>query len=378
MLGAQPEYLSGLRGPMIREFLARGHEVIAIGAEEVPAVRTALENWGARYVVVPIRRAGLNPVADFRAIIALHAALKAIKPDILFTYTLKPNIYGLPIGRLAGVSKRFGMVAGRGWAFGEGDELRRRLSRLIATWFFRFAFRFADGVISQNEEDLALFHKLRILRKDGRTTRIFGSGVDLEHYKPQPMPAGPKSFVMICRLLADKGVADYVEAARALKRRRPDIVCRLIGPFDHSPNGIRPETIARWVDEGIIEYLGSVDDVRPVIAASHVLVLPSKYGEGVPRTVLEAMAMARPVITTDTAGCRDTVRGEENGRIVPPGDIEALTEAMAELISDDSRLATMGEASLLLARERFDVRSVNAAICRFMELGDERVRERLS
>ena len=369
VLGAQPEYLSGLRGPLIRDLLARGHRVTAIGAEEMPAVRAAIESWGAHYRVVPIRRAGLNPVADLGAIVSLYRALRDERPDLLFTYTVKPNVYGLPLGWLAGIKQRYGMVAGRGWAFGEGRELKRRLSRLIAILAFRFGFRFADGVISQNEEDLALFRELGIVRSGTRATRVFGSGVDLEHFSPEPMPTGPKTFVMICRLLIDKGVADYVEAARIVRRGHPDAVFRLVGPYDHSPNGITPETIDGWVREGIIDYAGATEDVRPFISGAHVLVLPTRYGEGVPRTVLEAMAMGRPVIVSDTPGCRDTVRDDANGRIVAVGDVAGLAAAMTDLVADDVQLAAIGQASRALAVERFDSRAVNAAMLEFMGLG---------
>jgi len=368
VLGAQPEYLSGLRGPLIRDLLAAGHDVTAIGAEDMVAVRTAIESWGARYRVVPIRRAGLNPIADLGAILSLYRALRDEKPDLLFTYTVKPNVYGLPLGWLAGIKRRYGMVAGRGWAFGEGRELKRRISRTIAILAFRFGFRFADGVISQNEEDLTLFRELGIIRGKTRTTRVFGSGVDLEHFQPEPMPTGAKTFVMICRLLVDKGVADYAEAARIVRRTYPDAVFRLVGPFDHSPNGIAPETIQAWANEGIIDYAGATEDVRPFIARAHALVLPTRYGEGVPRTVLEAMAMGRPVIVSDTPGCRDTVRDSENGRIVAAADIAGLAQAMTALVSDDTQLEAAGRASRTLAVERFDSRAVNAAMIDFMGL----------
>ena len=372
VLGAQPEYLSGLRGPLIRDLLAAGHDVTAIGAEEMVAVRTAIESWGARYRVVPIRRAGLNPIADLGAILSLYRALRDEKPDLLFTYTVKPNVYGLPLGWLAGIKRRYGMVAGRGWAFGEGRELKRRISRTIAILAFRFGFRFADGVISQNEEDLALFRELGIIKGKTRTTRVFGSGVDLEHFQPEPMPPGAKTFVMICRLLVDKGVADYAEAGRIVRRTYPNAVFRLVGPFDHSPNGITPETIQAWADEGIIDYAGATDDVRPFIASAHALVLPTRYGEGVPRTVLEAMAMGRPVIVSDTPGCRDTVRNSENGHIVAVGDVAGLAQAMTALVADDTQLAAAGRASRALAVERFDSRAVNAAMIDFMGLkGDQ-------
>ncbi len=367
VLGSQPEYLTGLRGPMIRDFLGMGHEVTAIGAEEMASVRTDLEAWGASYEVVPIRRAGINPFADLRAILALYRTLRRLKPDILFAYTVKPIVYGLPVAWLAGVKRRFGMVAGRGFALLPGNERRRRLARLITVMTYRFSLRFADGVLFHNQDDLDLFREKRLLPAAVRTKRIFGSGVDLDYYRPAPTPAGPVTFLMISRLIADKGVREYIEAARQLKRSYPDSRFRLVGPADPSPNGIAESEIAALAGEGFIEYLGPLTDVRPAIAESHVYVLPS-YCEGLPRSVLEAMAMARPVVTTDAPGCRDTVASDSNGFLVPVRDATSLANAMERFIQAPSLVQSMGDAALAFARDRFDVRSVNRSIAEFLGL----------
>lgn len=367
VLGAQPEYLSGLRGPMIRDLLAAGHEVIAIGAEEIGHVREALESWGARYLVVPLRRAAINPLADLKAIWLLWRTLRRLKPDLLLAYTIKPVSYGLPVAKAAGVKRRFAMIAGRGWAFAEGRERRRRATRFVATILYRFGLRFAHGVLFHNEDDMALFRERRLIGAGMPARRIFGSGVDLEHYAPAPMPAGPFTFLMISRLLIDKGVGEYLAAARALQARYPDAVFRLVGPPDPSPNGIPREAVFAAHREGAIDYAGPLTDVRPAIAACHCYVLPS-YCEGLPRSVLEAMAMARPVITTDAPGCRDTVRDGETGVRVPARDAEALAEAMARFLENPAQAQSMGEAALAFARTQFDVHKVNRAIMDFIGL----------
>lgn len=368
VLGAQPEYLTNLRGPLIRELVGAGYRVTAVGAAEHAAVREKLESWGAHYRVVRIERAGLNPIADLGALAGLYSLFRREKPDLVFAYTVKPIVYGLPMARLAGVKRRFAMIAGRGWAFMDGAEFKRRLSRTLATVAYRVGLSSAQAAAFQNEEDRELFQSRGILPKRLKTIRIFGSGVDLDHYAAAPLPEGPPTFLMIARLLRDKGVPEYAAAARIVKQTSPDARFLLVGPYDHSPNGLKPAKVEGWVAEGVIDYVGEVDDVRPQIARSQVYVLPSKYGEGVPRSALEALSTGRAVITTDAPGCRDTVIVGENGYLVRPGDAEGLAAAMLAAIENPQRLAKMGERSLTLARDRFDVRAVNADLRAMMGL----------
>lgn len=368
VVGAQPEYLTNLRGPLIRELVGAGYRVTAVGAAEHAAVREKLESWGAHYRVVPIERAGLNPIADLGALGGLFRMFRRERPDVVFAYTVKPIVYGLPMAWLAGVKRRFAMVAGRGWAFMDGAEFRRVLSRTLASIAYRVGLSTAQAAAFQNEEDRVLFRSRGILPKSLKTIRIFGSGVDLDHYAAAPLPAGAPTFLMISRLLRDKGVAEYAEAARLVKRSRPEARFVLVGPYDHSPNGLTPAEIKAWVDEGLIEYVGEVDDVRPQLERCHVYVLPSKYGEGVPRSILEALSTGRAVITTDAPGCRDTVVQSETGYLVKLGDAEDLAAAMTDAIADQQRLAKMGLAGQALARHRFDVRAVNADLRAMMGL----------
>lgn len=367
VLGAQPEWLSGLRGPMIRDFLSRGHRVTAIGAEEIPHVRAALESWGAHYVVVPIRRAGLNPLADASAMIALWRTLRRLRPDMVFAYTVKPVVYGMPVAWAAGVKQRFAMITGRGYSFQPGAELSRRIARVAATLLYRFGLRFANGVLFHNDDDRRMFQQTGMLSQSTRVRRIWGSGIDLAHHLPEAMPTGPMRFLMVGRLIQDKGVREFVSAAESVKHRHPDVEFRLVGPTDPSPNGVNADEIARWKAVGAVDYIGPVLDVRPEIAACHVLVLPS-YAEGLPRSTLEAMAAGRAVITTDAPGCADTVKNGESGWVVPVRDAAAIADAMEKCIADPAFVARAGQAGLAYAHERFDVAKVNAAIADFLGL----------
>lgn len=375
VLGSQPEWLSGLRAPMLRDFVARGFRVTAIGAEDLPEVRNALESWDIAFEIVPLRRAGLNPLRDLGSCWHLWRTLRRLQPDLILAYTLKPVVYGMPVAWLAGIKRRFAMITGRGYAFLEGAELSRRISRRIATLLYRFSLRFADGVLFHNEDDREFFRQEKMVTPSTRTRRIWGSGIDLERHAPEPLPplgpAQPMRFLMIGRLIRDKGVNEYAEAAKILQQEGVAAECRLVGPTDPSPNAVPADVIAEWAQTKTVDYAGASDDVRPEIAAAHVVVLPS-YAEGLPRSVLEGMAAGRPVITTLVPGCRDTVEPGISGTLIPARSGSALAEAMKAFVAHPQMVERMGAAALARARERFDVNSVNSDIAAFLQLDTHR------
>lgn len=371
VLGTLPGWLAAQRGPMIRDFLARGCRVTAVGSFEDDETRDILKSWGVDYLVLPIRRAGLNPIADLVTFYKMFRLFRRLTPDIVFAYTVKPIVYGMPAAWLAGVAGRFSMVTGRGYAFQPGREFKRRMSLFLARTLYRFSLRFTTGVIFHNEDDLAMFVDNGLVGAATPLKRIWGSGIDIEAFEPTPLPPGPMSFLMVSRLLKDKGVYEFLDAARAVKARHGGAEFRLAGPTDPSPNGLTLEDVQHWAASGVIEYLGSLKDVRPQIARSHVVVLPS-YGEGLPRVILEAMAMGRAVITTNVPGCRDTVIGEENGLCVEARDAAALAKAVEYCIAHPEFVERAGKAGARLAADRFDVRDVNREISRFLKLPESR------
>ena len=226
---------------------------------------------------------------------------------------------------------------------------------------YAVALRGAHVVFFQNPDDEALFRASGLVGRGQRRVRIAGSGVDLERFAPAPLPDGPMTFLMIGRLLREKGIYEYVDAARIVKASHPEVRFRLLGSLDSNPSAISEEALAQLQHDGTIEYLGKTLDVRPYIADSHVVVLPS-YHEGMPHSVLEGMSMGRAIITTDVPGCRETVVPGHNGILVPRADPAALAGAMEELVGNASALAAMGRESRTLAEERFDVHEVNRVI----------------
>lgn len=336
--GGLAQSLTNFRGPLVKALLAAGHRVTAAAGDDDAEVAATLRAWGANFVHVPLARAGMNPLADIATIRTLAALMRDIRPDVYLGYTIKPVTYGLMAARLAGVPKRHAMITGLGYAFTEGRELKRRMARVVASCAYRVALRFADRVIFQNADDEAFFVENGFVKDKAKAARVNGSGVDLAHFTPAPLPRGPITFLMIARLLRDKGVYEYVDAARIVKQTRPDARFVLVGPFDPNPAAVKPAEVEAWVREGVIDYQGAVKDVRPHLAACHVYVLPS-YREGMPRTVLEAMATGRAVITTDAPGCRQAIEGRPCGMLVKPRSADDLARALLHALEDESFIA---------------------------------------
>lgn len=368
LVGGLAESLVNFRGALLRDLATKGFEIFACAPSAPNAVRAFLSSLGVEYVDVPIVRAGLNPFGDLRTLRALQRVIEEKSPDTILAYTAKPVIYSGFAAKRAKNPRFFAMITGLGYAFG-GETLQQRLVGRLVESLYRRALDGASGVMFQNPDDLDLFREKRILQADAPVRVINGSGVDLRHYTPQPLPTRPV-FLLIARLLAEKGVREYYEAARVVKGRYPEARFRLVGGLDPNPSSVTAPELQRWQREGVIEYLGEVDDVRPALAASRVYVLPSYYREGTPRTILEALATGRPVITTDAPGCRETVTDGVNGYRVPPRDAGALAHAMIRMIeAPHSEIERMADASLQIARERYAVDLVNADILEFMGLG---------
>lgn len=365
LAGSSPS-LVNFRGPLLRELVSRGHTVVACGPPTEPWLPEALRDLGVAFHEVPCDRTGFSIRRDLGLLFALVVLFREIRPDIVLSYTIKPVIYGSLAGRLAGVPAIYSMITGLGYTFG-GEAFSRRILRAVATRLFRLSLRGNRAVFFQNPDDRAVFHGLGLLRSPEQAVLINGSGVDLDLFPPVPLPESI-SFLMIARLLVEKGAREYAEAARLIRARHPEVRFRLVGPFDPNPSALREEEVRAWVREGLLEYLGPLDDVRPAIAQSSVYVLPSYYREGTPRTVLEAMAMGRPAVTTDAPGCRETVQDGVNGYLVPPRDGPSLARALERFIENPALIKRMGRQSRRIAAERYDVHKVNRVILQAMSL----------
>lgn len=361
LIAGLAESLVNFRGPLIEALLAAGHQVAALGPEAQPATLAWLGARGVPYRPVPLARAGLSPTADLATWRAMRAELAVLKPDAVIAYTIKPVVYGMLAARAAGVPHRHAMITGLGYAFTDGaTSLKRRLVGQVARRLYALGLRQAETVLFQNPDDLDVFRNLGLLPDSARIGIVNGSGVDTSQFAPAPLPETP-SLLMISRLVADKGVGEFLAAARIVKARRPEATFTLVGPEDPNPAALPPGLMAAAIADGIVHYAGETNDVRPAIAGASIYVLPS-YREGTPRSVLEAMAMGRAVITTDAPGCRETVQDGVNGLLVPVKDAQALAAAMLRLIDDAGLRAAMGARGREIAVTKYDAGAVARSV----------------
>jgi glycosyltransferase involved in cell wall biosynthesis len=365
VVGGHAPSLLNFRGPLLKALVRRGHQVYACAPNASAELQERLRSIGVEYFHIPLRRASINVFHDFATVRALSEVINTFRPECVLAYTVKPVIYSSLAARFSGGPPVYGMISGLGYAFG-GGSAKQQLVGYIVRSLYRYALRDSAGIFFQNADDREIFTAYGLLPPLVPVTLINGSGVDLAWYTPQSLPRAPV-FLLIARLLTDKGIREYVEAARNVKRRFPHARFQLAGGFDPNPMSIQPAELREWEREGVIDYLGELDDVRPALGMARCYVLPS-YREGTPRTVLEAMATGRPVITTDAPGCRETVIDGENGLLVPVRNALALQDAMETILERPDLVERMAQKGLERVREKYDVHKVNATMMEAMGL----------
>lgn len=392
------------RGELLRTLVADGHSVVAVAPEADEGVLSQLRRLRVAFLPIPLDRSGFGPFSDLKYVIKLRGAISKELPDIVFAYTHKPVIYtALAAFAVRRRPRVFSLITGLGFAFVEGGGWKQRSARFFLEFLYRQAMRRISGVIFQNPDDRELFNKAGFIRTVTPQIVVRGSGVDLQYFPFVPvelggmlsaeaarggddaaasgfMPqVGRVRFLLIARLLIDKGIREYEAAARVIKREYPLSEFYLVGPRDPNPAAISDREVARWRDEDILQYVGETDDVRAMLRSCAVYVLPSLYREGTPRSVLEAMATGRAVITTDAPGCRETIFGAApqdathlregiNGFLVPLKDVGALIAAMRRFLDDPLLASRMGAEGRRLAEAHYDVHKVNRQILEFMGL----------
>lgn len=367
LIGGFGDLVLAFRGPLIADLRAAGHDVTVSVPEPDPALRTriaeGLAERGARWIVSPLDRTGTNPLRERAARRHFDRLFRDERFDAVLAYNPKPIYYAVPSARAAGVPTVAAMVTGLGFAFSRAG-LRARILGTIARHLYRRALVDADVVFFQNPDDRAAFESGRLLRVvDGRPKVVMvpGSGVDTRHFSFAPVPEGPPIFLMIARLLKDKGVREFAEAAAIVRAERPEARFRLVGWIDTNPAAITQAELDAWVRSGAIEFAGRLADVRPELVACSAFVLPS-YREGTPKSALEALATGRAIVTTDAPGCRSTVAAGENGLLVPPGDAKALATACLRLCREPGSFSRFGLRSRALAETIFESRLVNRTV----------------
>lgn len=365
VLSSHTPSLFWFRLDLMQEFQKRGYKVYAVGNEAGECWKERFDELGILYKHIKVSRNGTNPIKDLQCLRSIVTLFREIKPDKIFTFQAKTVIYGGIASKIAGVKEVYPLLAGVGSAFLSND-LKSKIIRMALVAGYRLSMRNAKSIFLQNSDDVETFTKYGVINNQHKIVMIPGSGVNTEHFYVTPLPDVP-TFLCISRLIKDKGIYEYVEACRRIKKQYVNVRCMLVGPYDSNPSAISPKELDEYISDGIIEYFGGQEDVRPYIRQCSVYVLPS-YREGTPKTVLESMSSGRAVITTDAPGCRETVVDGENGLLVPVKDVSAIAEAMKVLIENSDMVKSMGKDGRRKAMDRFDVRIVNDKICETMGL----------
>lgn len=370
IIGTVASSLYTFRKDLILSLLAKSYTVYAFTSDSNEAELTKIAQLGAIPTHYELSRGGLNPYEDLSNTISLYQKIKKIQPDIVLSYFIKPAIYGTLAAKLAKVPKKIAMIEGLGFAFTEqpeGYSKKAEIVQRVQVSLFKLALPFADKIIFLNPDDvkdLLYTHNIPVRHYEV----LGGIGLKLDDYPYQPVnPRNNKTnFLFIGRLLKEKGIFDFIEAAKVVKQQYPKAKFTVLGNIDaDNPGALHADQVQELVATGVIDYPGQVANVVDWIADSHVFVLPS-YREGVPRSTQEAMAVGRAVITTDVPGCRETVIDGKNGFIVPKWNPQALAEKMVHFIENPEQIQVMGEESYKIAQEKFDARKVNERLLKIL------------
>tara|TARA_B100000575_G_C23132022_1_gene656840 strand:- start:28 stop:1158 length:1131 start_codon:yes stop_codon:yes gene_type:complete len=362
--------LINFRTSLIEHLIDTGSRVSVLVPLENKKVEKKIQKLISKGVVFKnysLSRTGLNPFTDYLSYKSIVKVISELNPDIVIPYTAKPIIYtGIALRNFPKL-KFFPIITGLGYGFTQGNGIKRKLIQQLMIFLYREGLKRSEVVMFQNIDDEKVFFKLKIINKKISTNIINGSGVDLNLF-PFSKPSKKPIFLMLARLLVDKGVREYVEAAKIVKAKFPKVVFQLAGRLDSNPSSINPNELNLWIKEGYIDYLGEISSVQKKIANSRFYVLPS-YREGTPRSVLEALATGRPIITTDVPGCRQTVIHGKNGLLVPPKNSKSLANAMIQLLeATEDKIQNMGLESFNLSKDKYDVVKVNNSIINIINL----------
>ncbi|MCO8068309.1 glycosyltransferase family 4 protein [Acinetobacter schindleri] len=360
------------RGKLLEAIASGGYEIHIMAPEfaNFPEELQKLQALGYHLHEIPMQRTGTNLLADLKLLKNLYQQIRHIQPDYVLSYTIKPVIYGTLASWLAKVPHRFALITGLGYAFQNVESGKRSLFQKMVHGLYAQALKHSDKVFFQNPDDLKLFQDMHLLEANKPTVVVNGSGVNVQDFDVMPLPKNKEgqvkaSFLLIARLLGDKGVCEYAESARIIKAQYPEAEFHLVGWIDDNPSAIAQAELDEWIADTRLIYWGKLSDVRPAIAESSVYVLPS-YREGTPRTVLEAMAMGRAIITTDAPGCRETVSHGINGYLVEVKSVDDLVQSMQYFIEDPKLIELMGQRSRDIALNKYDVHQVNKHMLREM------------
>lgn len=346
------------RGDLIKDMIAKGNEVMVIGPNK-DYIDDVMALGISEFIEVPLVKDNTSVFGDLDYLKALKRVFKEKKPDLVFGYTIKPVIYGSIAAKSAKVPHIYAMVTGLGRVYAS-QSFKTKVVRRITKMLYKKAFKACKKVIFQNRDDIKEFVEQKYL-SESKCVQVNGSGVNMERFSKTAISESPV-FLMVSRIIREKGVMEYCEAARAVRVKHPEARFILLGGFDSSIGALKKEDIQSYIDDGSIEFPGEVKDPVSFYQQCSVFVLPSYYREGLPRTILEAMACGRAIITTDWPGCREPIDDGVNGFMIPVKDSGALAEKMTALVEDRDLLIRMAEAAYTTCQNKYEVGKVNESM----------------
>lgn len=358
------------RGDLLKAMQQQGKEVHIAAPDFSLEQKKALIELGITPHVYALQRTGLNPIKDAASVWSLFRLIRNLQPQQTLAYTIKPVIYGALAASLAGVKNVYSMITGLGYVFTQQNTAKQKVLHFLVSLLYKSGLACSKGVFFQNPDDRKLFVEQGLV-PEHKTKLINGSGINLSRFPQLNLPAVDDQqpeihFLLIARLLKDKGVEEYAAAAALLKKQGHCAVFHLAGWIDDNPSAIAQADLDTWIANDLVKFHGRVEDVAGLIAQCHVYVLPS-YREGTPRTVLEAMSCGRAIVTTDAPGCRETVNDGNNGFLVQPQSAESLTKALIRYFELPELIEQQAAISRQYAEQRYDVNLVNQQILQFMD-----------
>ncbi len=363
VLSSHTPSLFKFREDLMKEMLTAGYEVVAVGQLPEADWSERFAEIGVTYRQIRVSRNGLNPLDDLDTYRDIKRLFQEIQPDKIFVYLAKAVAYGCRAAASVGITEVYPLVGGLGSIY-YGHGWKNKVIKTVQKALFKQAYARSKKVFIQNDDDKQTLIKDGLLTED-KVVMIHGSGVNIDKFVPTTLPAIP-TFLFVGRLIKDKGAVEYLEACKQLKTVHGDrIRCMLVGPYDTNPSTLHPKELQPYIEQGIVEYYNEQWDVRPIIDHCSIFVLPS-YHEGTPKSVLEAMAMGRAIITSDAPGCKETVVDGVNGYLTKVKDVADVVAKMQLLMEQPELVADMGQKSREMACEFFDVRKVNDTILRTM------------
>lgn len=343
------------RGDLIKDMISNGNDVYVIGPNK--EFEEDIINLGvSAFYEVPLVKDNTSILGDLSYLRNLIDIIKQVQPELVFQYTIKPVIYGSIAARICGIKKIYPMITGLGRVYAS-KNIKTKFIRIVTKTLYKIAFKNCKKVIFQNKDDVNEFVSKKYLHSD-KCVIVNGSGVNMTRFYKSELPTEPV-FLMVSRIIKEKGVLDFALAAREVKKKIPNARFIVLGGYDTSIGALKKEDLKEFVDDGSIELLGEVKDPVSYYCQSSVFVLPSYYREGLPRTILEGMACGRPVITTDWTGCREPIIDGVNGFLIPIKRPDILADKMYELADDTSKLSKMANAAYVICKEKFEVGIVN-------------------